>query len=166
MRTKSFIATIAIILALTGCSSSSTSSNGNAGTVTSNGVTVSGSKGQEPVVTFGSDVYPPTALMIKDIYIGDGAAAEYSSSVTTHYVGYGLNTKQKFDTSWGRGEPVTFSLNQVIPGWTQGIPGMKVGGRRLLIIPAGLAYGANPPPGGIIQPNEPLVFVVDLTAVQ
>jgi peptidylprolyl isomerase len=66
-----------------------------------------------------------------------------------------------FDASWIRGEPLSFSLNQVIAGWTEGIPGMKPGGRRLLIIPGALAYGPNPPTSAIL-PDETLIFVVDL----
>jgi peptidylprolyl isomerase len=73
-----------------------------------------------------------------------------------------MNTGQKFDSSWDRGQPIEFGLDQVIAGWTQGVPGMKIGGRRVLVIPADLAYGQNPPPGSGIEPGEPLVFVIDL----
>ena len=161
MRIKSVLIALSITLILTGCQSGSASSE-----VVSNGVHVSGTLNAAPVITFDSNASAPTSLVIKDIVVGNGAQAAPTSTVTTHYIGYGMNTKQKFDSSWDRGQPVSFGLNQVIPGWTQGIPGMKVGGRRLLIIPGDLAYGAYPPPGGIIQPNEALVFVVDLTAVQ
>ncbi|MCX6405223.1 MAG: FKBP-type peptidyl-prolyl cis-trans isomerase [Actinobacteria bacterium] len=74
-----------------------------------------------------------------------------------------MNTKAKFDSSWDRGEPATFPISGVIQGWQQGLQGMKVGGRRLLIIPGDLGYG--PAGQGSIEPNETLVFVVDLTAV-
>ena len=69
-------------------------------------------------------------------------------------------------SSYSRGEPATFPLSNVIPGWQQGIPGMKVGGTRLLGIPAALAYGSSPPPGSGIAPDEPLWFVVTLRDVQ
>jgi len=168
MRIKPLVIVLSLIVSLSGCSSTSTpsSSNSSSSDTSANGVHVSGALGTAPVITFDSMTTAPTSLVIKDIAVGTGVEAMPSSTVTTHYIGYGLNTKQKFDSSWDRGQPISFGLNQVIQGWSQGIPGMKVGGRRLLIIPGDLAYGANPPPGGSIQPNEPLVFVVDLTAVQ
>ena len=168
MRIKPLVIALSLVVALSGCNSSSTTSTSNSSSsgTSANGVHVSGALGSAPVITFDSMTTPPTSLVIKDIAVGTGAQALATSTVTTHYTGYGLNTKQKFDSSWDRGQPISFGLNQVIQGWSQGIPGMKVGGRRLLIIPGDLAYGANPPAGGTIQPNEPLVFVVDLTAVQ
>ena len=130
------------------------------------GVTVSGEPDQKPTIELPGGE-PPTELIVKDITEGDGAAAEPTSTVTAHYVGVGWSSGKQFDASWDNGgQPVSFPLNQVIPGWTEGIPGQKVGGRRLLIIPGEMAYGANPPPSSGIGPNETLVFVVDLTAVQ
>ena len=161
MRIKSLLIAFSCVLAVTGCASSTSTTATN---VSSNGVNVSGELGKAPVITFDQKVTPPEALVIKDIAVGSGAVAQPTSTVTTHYIGYGMNTKQKFDSSWDRGQPVSFGLNQVIQGWSQGIPGMKVGGRRLLIIPGYLAYG--PGGSGMIQPNEALVFVVDLTAIQ
>jgi peptidylprolyl isomerase len=99
-----------------------------------------------------------------DIRVGDGAAATTSSTVTVQYVGVAWSTKQQFDASWDHGGPVSFPLNQVVKGWQEGIPGMKVGGRRELIIPPSLGYG----PGGYppdIKGNETLVFVIDLIKV-
>jgi peptidylprolyl isomerase len=81
--------------------------------------------------------------------------------VLANYAGYGATTTKQFDSSFDRGQPSPFGLDQVIKGWTEGIPGMKTGGRRLLIIPGDLAYGANPPSADI-EPNEVLVFVVDV----
>jgi peptidylprolyl isomerase len=105
----------------------------------------------------------PTKLVIKDLIKGTGkAVTSPSTSVTVNYVGVLYKGGKEFDSSWKRGETATFSLSGVIPGWTQGIPGMKVGGRRELIIPAALAYGAKGTPG--IPPNSPLVFVIDLLA--
>jgi peptidylprolyl isomerase len=103
----------------------------------------------------------PSNLVVKDIIKGTGAEAKAGGSVTVNYVGVLYKGGKEFDASWKRGEPATFSLQGVIPGWTKGIPGMKVGGRRELIIPASLAYGAKGSPPAI-PPNAPLVFVIDL----
>jgi len=107
---------------------------------------------------------PATELGIKDLTVGDGAEAKPGDTVTVNYIGVGQQSKKTFDSSYGRA-PATFPLDQVIPGWTKGIPGMKVGGRRELVIPGDLAYGANPPSPDI-APNETLVFVVDLLGVK
>jgi peptidylprolyl isomerase len=108
----------------------------------------------------------PTHLVVKDLIAGKGPAAQASSTVNVQYVGVLYKNAKEFDSSWKRGTPASFPLNGVIKGWGQGMVGMKVGGRRELIIPANLAYGANPPPGSGIGPNEPLVFVIDLLGVQ
>jgi peptidylprolyl isomerase len=108
---------------------------------------------------------PATELKVTDLVVGTGAAAQPTSNVLVHYVGVGQATGKQFDSSWDRGEPISFPLNQVIPGWSQGMVGMKEGGRRELVVPGALAYGANPPTADI-QPNETLVFVVDLISVQ
>jgi peptidylprolyl isomerase len=110
---------------------------------------------------------PPDELESEDLVVGDGAEAKPGDTVTMEYVGVSYSNGKEFDSSWERPEPFTFQLGsgQVIPGWDQGIPGMKVGGRRQLIIPPDLAYGeAGSPPD--IGPNETLVFVVDLTDVE
>ncbi len=110
---------------------------------------------------------PPNHLVIKDLVKGTGALATKTSTVTVQYVGVLYKTGKQFDASWndGSGQPVQFSLaGGVIQGWQEGIPGMRVGGRRELIIPPSLAYkqkGAPPK----IPPNATLVFVVDLHAV-
>jgi peptidylprolyl isomerase len=106
----------------------------------------------------------PTKLEIKDLIKGTGPEVKSpSSSVTVNYVGVLYKGGKEFDSSWKSSETSTFSLSGVIPGWTKGIPGMKVGGRRELIIPAELAYGAKGSPP-TIPPNAPLVFVIDLLA--
>ena len=103
---------------------------------------------------------PATELVITDDVVGTGAEVAPDATVTVHYAGVGQQSGEEFDTSWG-GDPVTFSLNGVIPGWTQGLVGMKVGGRRTLVIPADLAYGDSPTSPDI-APGETLVFTIDL----
>jgi len=106
----------------------------------------------------------PTKLEIKDLIKGTGKeVTSPSTSVTVNYVGVLYKGGKEFDSSWKRAETATFSLSGVIPGWTKGIPGMRIGGRRELIIPAALAYGAKGSPP-TIPPNAPLVFVIDLLA--
>jgi peptidylprolyl isomerase len=109
---------------------------------------------------------PPKKLEIKEIEEGSGAEAKAGDEVTVQYVGVNYKRGDEFDASWDRGEPFPFKLgaNMVIPGWEKGVAGMKVGGRRELIIPPSLGYGpAGQPPS--IPPNETLVFVIDLLAV-
>lgn len=108
----------------------------------------------------------PFELGIDDLVEGSGDEAVAGTKVSVHYVGVAFSTGDEFDASWNRGEPFTFRLGkgQVIPGWDQGVAGMRVGGRRQLTIPSAMAYGARGA-GGVIKPHEPLVFVVDLLAV-
>ncbi|MGZ4689156.1 MAG: FKBP-type peptidyl-prolyl cis-trans isomerase [Acidimicrobiia bacterium] len=107
---------------------------------------------------------PPTALVSKDLQAGSGATVEASSTITVDYIGVSCSTGKVFDTSYGK-QPATFPLSGVIPGWQQGLPGMKVGGIRLLGIPADLAYGAQGYPPDI-APDETLWFVVEVKDVQ
>jgi len=110
---------------------------------------------------------PPSSLVTKDLEEGTGVTAEAGDVVKVNYVGVNYKTGKEFDSSWSRGESFPFELGSgsVIPGWEQGVEGMKVGGRRELIIPPELGYGtAGSPP--VIPPNETLVFVVDLEAVE
>lgn len=104
---------------------------------------------------------PATELQIIDDIVGAGTEVPAGATVTVHYVGVGQISKKQFDASWDGAGPATFSLDGVIPGWTQGIPGMSVGGRRTLIIPGELAYGPSAPSADI-APNETLVFTIDL----
>jgi peptidylprolyl isomerase len=110
---------------------------------------------------------PPTDLVIVDEIVGDGSEATAGKTVVTHYVGVAFSTGEEFDASWNRGEPLDFPLGagRVIAGWDQGIAGMKVGGRRKLVIPSHLAYGSRGA-GGVIKPGETLIFVVDLVGVR
>jgi peptidylprolyl isomerase len=109
---------------------------------------------------------PPTKLVIQDVVKGSGRAAKVDDQVTVHYVGVTHSTGEEFDASWNGGKPTQFALSkgQLINGWVEGIPGMKVGGRRVLIIPPELGYGAEGSPPSI-GPNETLIFVIDLKKV-
>jgi peptidylprolyl isomerase len=106
---------------------------------------------------------PPADLEIHDEIVGDGTEAAPGQTVTAHYVGVAFSTGEEFDASWNRGQPLSFQLGrgQVIQGWDSGIAGMRVGGRRRLVIPPHLAYGERGA-GGAIAPGETLIFVVDL----
>ncbi|MGP3925750.1 FKBP-type peptidyl-prolyl cis-trans isomerase [Streptomyces sp. 8N616] len=109
---------------------------------------------------------PPADLEIKDIWEGEGPVAKAGDTVSVHYVGVAFSSGEEFDASWNRGTPLRFQLGvgQVIPGWDQGVQGMKVGGRRQLTIPPHLAYGDRGA-GGRIKPGETLIFVCDLVSV-
>jgi peptidylprolyl isomerase len=157
---KAFLLTFALLIALAvaGCGSSSSDSS-------SSGETTSTAKKTKPKVTVPKGA-PPKKLVVKEIEEGSGEEAVAGDEVTVQYVGVNYKDGEEFDSSWSRNEPFTFTLGegQVIPGWDQGVAGMKVGGRRELIIPPELAYGeAGSPPA--IGPNETLVFVIDLLEV-
>lgn len=105
----------------------------------------------------------PTTLDVADVVVGDGAEARPGARVTVHYLGVEYESGEEFDSSWGRGESITFPLAGLIQGWQEGIPGMRVGGRRKLVVPPHLAYGAagsGHPLGG-----KTLIFVIDLLGV-
>jgi peptidylprolyl isomerase len=110
---------------------------------------------------------PPADLEIHDEIPGQGAEATAGSTVSAHYVGVAFSTGEEFDASWNRGEPFSFRLGagQVIGGWDRGIEGMRVGGRRRLVVPPHLAYGDRGA-GSAIGPGETLIFVVDLLDVR
>jgi peptidylprolyl isomerase len=121
----------------------------------------------KPVIPKPQGTAPPT-LEMRHIVKGKGPAAQSGRTVSVQYVGVSWSTGQEFDSSWDRGkQPFTFKLGagMVIPGWDQGIVGMRVGSRRLLVIPPNLAYGPQGQPP-VIGPNETLVFVVDLLKVR
>ena len=110
---------------------------------------------------------PPSDLEVIEISEGDGQEATSGSTVSVHYVGVAHSTGEEFDASYNRGAPLDFRLGvgQVISGWDQGVQGMKVGGRRQLVIPPHLGYGDRGA-GGVIKPGETLIFVVDLVDVR
>ncbi|MEY2421621.1 MAG: hypothetical protein QOI95_1688 [Acidimicrobiaceae bacterium] len=103
---------------------------------------------------------PPTDLVMEDLKEGNGAVVAETNTLSVNYIGVSCSTGKIFDSSYSRGQPANFALSEVIEGWKKGLPGMKVGGQRLLGIPAAMAYGANPPPS--IAPDETLWFVVDV----
>jgi peptidylprolyl isomerase len=109
---------------------------------------------------------PPKTLVVKDVVKGSGKAAKAGDAITVQYVGVDYKTGKQFDASWDRGQPFQFQLGaqMVIPGWDQGVAGMKVGGRRELIIPPDLAYGPQGQPPAI-APNATLIFVIDLVSI-
>jgi peptidylprolyl isomerase len=144
------------LVLLTGCGDKEVSSSAdNLPTVTTN-------QGEAPTIGAPSGT-APTTLVTKDIIVGTGAEALPTSTMTVHYTLMTWSNGALVESSWTSGSPATFPLANVIVGWQQGIPGMKVGGRRLLVIPPDLGYGAQG--GGPIGPNETLIFVVDAIGV-
>jgi FKBP-type peptidyl-prolyl cis-trans isomerase len=167
------LATLGAAVLVAGCGGSSGSSSIGVGdeSPTANSVVehtttpttpTSGALATEPTITPPKGPAPKT-LVTKDIITGTGAEAKAGESVTVNYVGALYSNGKVFNASWETKEPFTFTLGQgqVIPGWDKGVVGMRVGGRRELIIPAELAYGkpGRPPQ---IPPNSPLIFIVDL----
>ncbi len=122
---------------------------------------------EKPSVEVPADQTPSYQLELEDIIIGDGEEARSGQGVEVHYVGVSWSTGRQFDASWDRGDTFQFGLGrgQVISGWDQGVAGMRVGGRRRITIPPMLGYGKRGA-GGVIGPDETLVFVVDLIGVR
>jgi FKBP-type peptidyl-prolyl cis-trans isomerase len=166
------LATLGAAALIAGCGSSSSSTisvgaeSPSANAVVEHTTTpttpTTGPLATEPTITPPKSPAPKT-LVIHEIIKGTGAEAKAGESVTVNYVGALYSNGKVFDASWKRNEPFTFTLGQgqVIPGWDKGVAGMRVGGRRELIIPAELAYGAKGSPP-TIPPNAPLIFIVDL----
>jgi len=123
---------------------------------------VTGNAGEAPTITAPTGT-PPATLQTQDIILGTGEEVVATSTLTVHYTLMSWSNGAIVESSWSGGQPPTFPLSGVISGWQQGLPGAKVGGRRLLVIPADLAYGANG--SGPIGPNETLIFVVDIVGV-
>ena len=123
---------------------------------------VTANAGEAPTITAPTGT-PPTTLQTQDIIVGTGTEIVATSTLTVHYTLMTWSNGKIVESSWTGGQPATFPLAGVIQGWQQGLPGAKVGGRRLLIIPAALGYGPNG--SGPIGPNETLIFAVDIIAV-
>jgi peptidylprolyl isomerase len=158
-------ACLALLVAGCGSDDSTTSSSGGEETSSSQQAEAPEKKTKPKVEK--PNGAPPKELVTDDLEEGSGPEAKSGDTVTVQYVGVNYKTGKEFDSSWSRSEPFSFTLGagEVIPGWDQGIEGMKVGGRRELVIPPELGYGsAGAPPA--IPPNETLVFVVDLEAVE
>ncbi len=149
-----------VLLAVAACAS-----GGTTGTTAGSESSSSSPPLTKPAVTLPATA--PATLQVTDLIVGTGATATIGSHVTVQYVGVSFTTKQQFDASWDRNAPIDFVLGKgdVIKGWDQGLAGMKVGGRRQLVIPPSLGYGADGRPP-TIPPNDTLVFVVDLVAVR
>ncbi|HEV7774171.1 MAG TPA: FKBP-type peptidyl-prolyl cis-trans isomerase [Conexibacter sp.] len=153
---------LALAIAVTGCGGSDSSSDSTSSSTESNLTDMS----KKPDVTVPTGI-SPDKFAYKDIVEGTGPVAKSGDKVTVQYVGVGFDSEKEFDSSWSRNEPFSFPLGggEVIKGWDQGVEGMKVGGRRELVIPGSLAYGpAGSPPK--IGPNETLIFVIDLLEVE
>lgn len=158
-----FLIAIVAAAALAGCGDDKSSDDSGA---SGQPPAVTGASGEKPqIATPEGD--PPTKLVVKDLKTGKGKKAADGDEVSVQYVGVSWSTGQEFDASWNRGEPFEFQLGsgQVIPGWDEGVVGMKAGGRRELVIPPDLAYGPQGQPPAI-GPNETLVFVIDLEKVK
>jgi peptidylprolyl isomerase len=159
----------AAVLALAGCGSQKQNSGGG-GAQAVPGVTLPPQDSDlnvKPVVPKPTG-QPPASLQVRDVVQGNGKPAESGNTVSVQYVGVSWSTGQQFDSSWDRGkQPYQFKLGagRVIPGWDQGLVGMRQGGRRELIIPPNLAYGPQGQPPSI-GPNETLIFVIDLQKVK
>jgi peptidylprolyl isomerase len=162
--------TAALALAAAGCGSSkdkttSTSSASTAATTDTAAAPTTAKPRPKPKVNVPKGK-APKKLVIKDLIPGTGQAAKAGDPITVNYIGVNYADGKPFDNSYDRGQPFPFQLGggQVIPGWDKGLAGMKVGGRRELVIPPSLAYGPQGQPP-VIKPNETLVFVVDLLSI-
>jgi peptidylprolyl isomerase len=123
---------------------------------------VTGNAGEAPTITAPTGA-APTTLQTQDLIVGTGTEIVPTSTLTVHYTLMTWSNGSLIESSWDSGQPATFPLSGVIAGWQEGLPGAKVGGRRLLVIPADKGYGPNG--SGPIGPNETLIFVVDVIAV-
>ena len=123
---------------------------------------VTANAGEAPTITPPTGT-PPTTLQTEDIIVGSGTEVLPTSTLTVHYTLMTWSNGSLVESSWNGGQPATFPLSGVIAGWQEGLPGAKVGGRRLLVIPADKGYGPNG--SGPIGPNETLIFVVDIIGV-
>ena len=166
----SVCAALAAVLAFTGCSDDEQGASATDTTAFSDQATTedttAAAGGEKPEVQI-PEGDPPTELVVEDLTVGDGAEAKAGDQVTVNYVGVDFESGEEFDSSYDTGQPFPFKLGggEVIRGWDQGVEGMKVGGRRQLVIPPDLAYGAQGQPP-TIGPDATLVFVIDLLDVQ
>ena len=153
---------IAAILALSISSLTACGGNDPVADTAAGLYSVTGNAGEAPTITAPTGT-PPSTLQTQDIIVGSGTEVLATSTLTVHYTLMSWSTGTIVESSWNSGQPATFPLSGVIAGWQQGLPGAKVGCRRLLVIPADLGYGPNG--SGPIGPNETLIFVVDIIGV-
>jgi peptidylprolyl isomerase len=171
LATLLFVSLVAVSVA--GCGSSKDKS----ATAKTTSSTAAQKSGPPPAVSNASDLahkpkiaapdgFPPDKLVVTDLVAGQGPAAKAGDKLTVKYVGISWSTGQQFDASWDRHDtfPLTLGAGGVIKGWDQGLAGMKAGGRRELVIPPDLGYGATGS-GSTIKPYETLVFVIDLVKI-
>ena len=167
MTHRTLLLLLVLVLALAGCGGDDGETAAKAtATPTATATPDNKDTSKKPVVTV-PDELPPDELQIEDIVKGKGPKAKKGDTVTMQYVGVAWSTGVEFDSSWDRGQPFTVKLGEgkVIEGWDEGIPGMQKGGRRMLTIPAEMAYGAQGSPPNI-GPNEALRFIVDLEKIK
>jgi peptidylprolyl isomerase len=162
---RSLLTLVGGLVLLAGCSGDTTDTEGSEQA----GDNVTQDLGERPVtegLVPADGTAPPEQLVTEELVIGDGAEATPGDLLSVQYVGVRWSDGGEFDASWERGQPLEFELGagRVIPGWEQGVEGMRVGGRRVITIPPGLAYGDRGA-GGVIGPDETLVFVVDLVGI-
>ena len=176
---------VALLLGLlTGCSASSSASPGSSvssaaapassdaaviagpGRLSYDGVTVDGVVGREPEFLIGDETQQTSSIQVRDVVVGTGATATAAGHVTVEYSARGARGKRTFDSSWLRGKPFTFVPSKIaFSAFSSGVPGMRVGGRRLVIVPGSLAFAGKPPAGSGLAANETVVFVIDLVSV-
>ena len=163
MNSKTRNLAIAAVIALAITSLSACGGKDKVAETASSGLpAVTANAGEAPTITAPTGTAPAT-LETKDIIVGTGTEVVATSTLTVHYTLMTWSDGKIIESSWTGGQPATFPLSGVIAGWQQGLPGAKVGGRRLLVIPADLGYGPNG--SGPIGPNETLIFVVDIIGV-
>jgi len=133
---------------------------------TFDGVTVTGPLDRAPVFTIGDQTQTTSSLQVSDVVVGTGATASATSVVTVQYAARSAKTKRPFDSSWDRGTAFTYDPAKIaFKAFTEGVPGMKAGGRRIVVVPGALAFGPTPPASTGLGPDETLVYVVDLVRV-
>jgi peptidylprolyl isomerase len=171
-----------VVLLLTGCSASSNASSVSPpasaaassgasvitgpGTLSYDGVTVNGDVGREPAFLIGDETQQTSSIQVRDVVVGTGATATATGHVTVEYAARGARSKRTFDSSWLRGKPFSFVPSKIaFSAFSSGVPGMRVGGRRLVIVPGPLAFAGKPPAGSGLAANETVVFVIDLVSV-
>jgi peptidylprolyl isomerase len=170
--TRTLLCLAAVGIGLTACGNHANSAGGGGHDTAGGGghsqwpASAAGTWGKQPSITYPASS-PPTKLVSYNLINGTGATAKLGDTISVQYVGATYSLKKVFQASWDSGGPASFPLTVggLIEGWTDGIPGMKVGGRRELIIPPSLGYGSSPPSGSGIPAGATLIFIVDLLSV-